>query len=110
MDGLETRFKLKCAFQGERCACSEDADLQFFAERPVEPDPCLTFEHVFAAVQSGQCEFGSVAMIREPGLRDSAAIASARAAEPPGSNALNHLQEITSFLKVLGTCPRGERG
>ncbi len=273
---------MRCAFQGERCAYSEDAALQFFAERPVEPYPCLTFEQVFAAVQSGQCEFGivaienslagsiygnydlllqhdltivgevylkvvhcliaapgvgfsdikhiyahpqalaqceetldwlpgaerhasydnagSVAMIRERGLRDSAAIASARAAEvygmpilkagiadnpenytrflvlarepvevkgeaktslvfsnrrnvagalfkalsvfalrdidlvkiqsrphrdkawdylfyvdflghasePPGSNALNHLQEITSFLKVLGTYPRGE--
>lgn len=273
---------MKVAFQGERGAYSEDAAVRFFADRPIEPFPCVSFERVFAAVEGGECEYGviaienslagsiygnydlllrhdlpivgeqylkvvhclitlpgvgfgdikhvyahpqalaqceqtldwlphaerhatydnagSVALIKAKGLRDAAALASARAAEvyemeilkagvadnpenytrflvlgrepveakgeaktsivfsnrrnvagalfkalsvfalrdidlvkiqsrpqkgqawqylfyldfmgnaaePPGSNALNHLQEITSFLKVLGTYPRGE--
>lgn len=47
------------AFQGERGAFSEEAVWRHFG-RDVEPLPCKTFRDVFAAVASGEVEYGLV--------------------------------------------------
>lgn len=49
---------MKVAFQGEPGAFSEEASTGFF-DSP-ETKPCETFEAVFAAVTSGQCDFGLI--------------------------------------------------
>lgn len=47
------------AFQGEHGAYSEEACRQYFGEA-VQALPCRTFEDIFAAVESGQADFGAV--------------------------------------------------
>lgn len=53
---------MKVAFQGERGAYSEDAAVRFFSDRVIEPYPCVSFERVFAAVESGECDSGVIAI------------------------------------------------
>jgi prephenate dehydratase len=52
---------MRIAFQGEPGAYSEAAALEHFGAE-IETLPCETFDHVFAAVESGACERGLVAI------------------------------------------------
>ena len=47
------------AFQGELGAYSEEAVHQHFGHK-VTPLPCRAFEHIFAAVESGEADYGAV--------------------------------------------------
>jgi len=47
------------AFQGELGAYSEEAIRQHFGD-DVTPLPCRAFEHIFAAVESGEAHYGAV--------------------------------------------------
>jgi prephenate dehydratase len=49
---------MKVAFQGESGAYSEEASINYF--NAPETIPCETFEGIFAAVNSGGCEFGFI--------------------------------------------------
>ncbi len=49
----------RVAFQGERGAYSESAAIGFFGPA-IEPQPCETFERVFARVLEGECEHGVI--------------------------------------------------
>lgn len=48
----------RVAFQGERGAYSEEAIYQFFGAE-VETLPCRSFDEVFAAVESGEAQYGA---------------------------------------------------
>lgn len=50
---------IRIAFQGEPGAYSEQAALAHFGTDVITL-PCESFEHVFAAVTSGQCEYGLI--------------------------------------------------
>ena len=49
---------MKVAYQGEPGAYSEEASINYF--NAPETVPCETFEGIFAAVTSGECEFGFI--------------------------------------------------
>ncbi|MGM0400216.1 MAG: prephenate dehydratase [Chloroflexota bacterium] len=51
--------RLRVAFQGERGAYSEQAAVALLGE-DIEPQPCETFDEVFARVEEGTCERGVV--------------------------------------------------
>lgn len=50
---------MRVAFQGERGAYSEAATEYFFGQS-AQPVPCASFDEVFARVQGGDCERGTV--------------------------------------------------
>jgi len=55
---LLKEIQMKVAFQGEPGAYSEEASIHYF--NAPETVPCETFEAIFAAVTSGECEFGLI--------------------------------------------------
>jgi prephenate dehydratase len=50
---------VRVAFQGERGAFSEEATFQFFGSE-AETQPCRAFEDIFAAVESGTADYGTL--------------------------------------------------
>lgn len=52
----------RVAFQGERGAYSEAAAVEYFTQQTIEPVPCETFDDVFACVETGDCDYGIVAI------------------------------------------------
>lgn len=52
-------MKKHIAFQGEHGAYSEQAILEYFGKES-DPQPCTSFDEVFQAVASGNCDFGCV--------------------------------------------------
>ena len=60
---MKPNKSIKIAFQGESGAYSEAALLAFALERGLavpEPFPCASFEEVFTAVESGECDRGFI--------------------------------------------------
>lgn len=51
---------MRTAFQGEPGAYSEAAVFEFFSPKEVSAVPCESFEQVFNAVKTGDCEFGVI--------------------------------------------------